>query len=304
MSFLDKLKSGLKKTRDATIGRIVNLLNQDKLNDQVLEELEEALIEADVGVDATDLLIERLREVSDSNGGTEGLSHLQNLKTELSILITNDNGHPKERFSSKPWVIMLVGVNGSGKTTTAGKLAHFFAGFGKMTAIAAADTFRAAAIEQLEIWAKRSNARLIKQTIGGDPSAVAYDAYKSVEARGEDILIVDTAGRLQDKRNLMQELSKINRVLQRFDSGAPHEVLVVIDATTGQNGISQVRGFGEVTRLTGIVVTKLDGSARGGVIIPIAREMTLPIEFVGVGEGIDDLLQFNARSYIDALLDI
>lgn len=303
MSFLDKLRSGLQKTRDATVGRIISLLNHSRLDEKVLEDLEEALIEADVGVGATDIIIDRLRELSSQKGRSSETSHVLNLKTELFSLINKGNGGPRDRFASRPWVILLVGVNGSGKTTTAGKLAHHFAALGKSTAIAAADTFRAAAVEQLEVWAKRSNARLIKQDMGGDPSAVAYDAYQSVSARGEDILIVDTAGRLQDKRNLMQELSKINRVMQRFDSSAPHEVMVVIDATTGQNGISQVRGFAEVTGLTGIVVTKLDGSARGGVIIPVAREMELPIEFIGVGEGIDDLLSFDARSYIDALLD-
>jgi len=303
MSLIGKFKTGLRKTRDATIGRMTDLLKGGRLSQQITDQLEEALLEADVGVKTTDELISGMRELEKSGRRSDNGQMVDYLKNELCSLLRPPDIRRSERFSKKPWVIVLAGVNGSGKTTTAGKLAHQFSIQGKRTVIAAADTFRAAAVEQIEIWAKRGGARLIKQESGGDPAAVTFDAYQSAIARKDDVLIIDTAGRLQDKRNLMQELSKIVRVLGRFDAGAPHEVLLVIDATTGQNGLAQAKGFAEASGTTGVVVTKLDGTARGGIVIPIMIESKLPVEFIGVGEGIDDLLPFDPRSYVDALLE-
>ena len=304
MSLFTKFHAGLKRTRDATVGRLTSLFLRGKIDDELLEELENALLEADVGVDSTERLICSIKEYHKENKPAVEATPLDLVKSELLSLMAASSETRKDRFSTIPWVILLVGVNGSGKTTTAGKLAHYFSMTGKKTAIAAADTFRAAAVEQIEIWAKRGNARLIKQDFGGDPAAVTFDAYQSVMARGEDVLIVDTAGRLQDKHNLMQELAKIARVLKRFDNGTPHEILLVIDASTGQNGLSQAKGFTAATGVTGLVVTKLDGTARGGVVVPILRDLDLPIEFIGMGEGVDDLYPFDARSYVDALLEI
>ncbi len=299
MGLFDKFRKGLQKTRDLTIGNISNIFTNNKIDEETLENLEEALLEADVGVDSVDLLLENMREKGKNE---KNLQPVEILKEEIKNLINQPEKNRIERFSQKPWVIILVGVNGSGKTTTIGKLARKFGDGGKKVAIAAADTFRAAAIEQIEIWAQRTDARLIKQKLGADPAAVTYDAYQSVLSRKEDVLLVDTAGRLQDKENLMRELSKITRILKRFDEHLPHEVLLIIDATTGQNGLSQAKGFAKSAGVTGIVVSKLDGSARGGVIIPIIREMNFPIEFVGMGEGADDLYPFETEAYTDALL--
>jgi len=302
MDLFDKFKTGLKRTRDMTIGSLTDLFMRGKIDEDLLERLEEALLEADVGVDSVDELLDRLRERVKEERASGFEAPVELLKTELLKMMDQPESKRLAKYFKKPWVIVLVGVNGSGKTTTAGKLAYMFAQEGKKSAIAAADTFRAAAIEQVEIWAERSGARLIKQTAGADPAAVTYDAYKSVCARGEDVLLVDTAGRLQDKHNLMQELAKITRVLKCFESGSPHEVLLIIDATTGQNGLSQARGFTKSAGVTGLVITKLDGSARGGVIIPILRELGLPIEFVGMGERTRDLYPFEVKAFIDALL--
>ncbi|MFH0766115.1 MAG: signal recognition particle-docking protein FtsY [Calditrichota bacterium] len=303
MSLLDKFKLGLQKTRESAFAKLSGLFRRGKFDESALDELEEVLIEADVGVAAGEELIRRVRLIlkdeRTSNNDPKSI-----LKSELEAIIGEPAGRRAERFSVKPWIILLAGVNGSGKTTTAGKLAYLFTRQGKKVAIAAADTFRAAAVEQVEIWAERGGARLIRQSTGADPGAVVFDACQSVRARGEDVLIVDTAGRLQDKRNLMAELEKITRVMKRADPQAPHEVLLVLDAINGQNGISQARGFSQAAAVTGLVVTKLDGSARGGVVVPILREMQIPIEYIGLGEGIDDLLPFNRDHYIEALLDV
>ncbi len=303
MGLLDKLRSGLARTRDLTVNKISAVFGRGKITEEALDELEEILLEADVGVSVTSELIERLRN-QDHRADANANGYLQtHLLDALKLTLDDQQGRKTDRFSSKPWVILMVGVNGSGKTTTAGKLAYYFASQGKRTVIAAADTFRAAAVEQLEEWARRSGARFIRQNDGADPAAVAFDAYQSAIARGDDVLIVDTAGRLQAKKNLMDELAKVRKVLSRFDGSAPHEVLLVLDATTGQNGLSQARGFDASAGVTGLVVTKLDGTARGGIIIPIRRELGIPVEFIGLGEGIEDVQPFESQSYINALFD-
>lgn len=302
MSLIEKFKAGLKRTRQLTVDKISGLFNLNNLDEDALELLEEALIEADIGVKVTENLIEKLRAVHKEAKNNSIYIPRDFLKHELIELLKNGNTKP-DRFKEVPWVILLAGVNGSGKTTTAGKIAHYFALQGKKSVIAASDTYRAAAIEQVEIWANRSHARLVRGSEGGDPGAVAYDAYKSALARKEDILIVDTAGRLQTHRNLMEELSKVRRVLTRINPAAPHEVLLVIDSTTGQNGLSQAHGFTEAAGVSGIIITKLDGTARGGIVIPITQELGLPIEFIGLGESIDDLHPFEAEAYVNALLE-
>ena len=303
MSLLTRFKEGLARTRERTIARIAGIFGRGHIDDQILEELEDALLEADIGVDTVEELIEKLRNNGTGRNVSDDFDPLKALKSQLvEILDCSLPMHP-ERFTQKPWVILLVGVNGSGKTTTSGKLAHYYGCQGKTSVIAAADTFRAAGIEQVEVWAKMGNARLVKQKTGADPAAVAFDAYQSALSRGEDILIVDTAGRLQAKRNLMEELGKISRVLQKKDPTAPHEVLLVLDATTGQNGLSQARGFTAAAGGTGIVVTKLDGTARGGVIFPIQKELGLPVEFVGLGEGLEDLQPFEPQLFVDAIME-
>lgn len=302
MGLFEKLKTGLARTRELTVGRLSDFFSGRKIDENLLEELEEALLEADVGVDSVDQLIETVRERVKLDKSVSSTQIGEILRTELSTMMIGPESLGANRLGKKPWVIILVGVNGSGKTTTAGKLAYKFSKEGKKTAIAAADTFRAAAIEQVEIWAKRSGARIIKQATGADPASVTFDAYQSVLAHKEDVLIVDTAGRLQDKHNLMQELSKITKVLKRFDPDLPNEVLLILDAITGQNGLSQAHGFTKAAGVTGLIVTKLDGSAKGGVIIPILRELKLPIEFIGIGETVNDIYPFEAKAYADALL--
>lgn len=300
MGLFERFKSGLTRTREATIGKVTGLLKRNRIDADTLEELEDALLEADLGVAIVDDILEKLQESqNNSNGNTPS----ELLKRELISILSKDIDLPIQRFSDAPWVVFLVGVNGSGKTTTAGKLAHYFGQQGKKTLIAAADTFRAAAIEQLETWAERSNSRIIKSKHGADPASLTYDAYQSAKAKGEDVLIVDTAGRLQSHRNLMEELGKIRRVVTRLNPSAPHEVLLVIDSTTGQNGLSQARSFTAAAGVTGLVVTKLDGTARGGIVVPIRQELNLPIEFIGLGESIDDLHLFDSELYVNALLD-
>jgi len=303
MNLLKRFKTGLARTRAGTIGRISDLLRPGKINEDILEELEEILLEADVGVDTVEEMINNLREHQSGRSSEEKLSPVEVLKSDLIARLESNDQVRTQRFSRKPWVILLVGVNGSGKTTTAGKLAHYFGLQGRKSVIAASDTFRAAAVEQVEEWAKRGGARLVKQTHGADPAAVSFDAYQSAKARGEDILIIDTAGRLQAKHNLMEELAKISRVLKKQEPTAPHEVILVMDATTGQNGLSQARGFTSAAGGTGLIVTKLDGTARGGVVIPIRQELGLPVEFIGLGEGLDDLQPFDAGTYVEAILE-
>jgi len=303
VNLLQRFKIGLGRTRSQTVGKITDILRRSKIDEDVLSELEDALLEADIGVDVVDELMENLRENLSSDSAAMKQNPVELIKTNLVEIFSNTSVEKLQRFSYKPWVILLVGVNGSGKTTTAGKLSHYFGLQGKRTVIAAADTFRAAAVEQVEEWAERGGARLVKQQSGADPAAVVFDAYQSARARGEDLLIVDTAGRLQAKRNLMEELGKISRVLRKHDPAAPHEVILVLDAITGQNGLSQARGFTSAAGGTGVIVTKLDGTARGGVVIPIHKELGLPVEFIGLGEGLDDMQPFDAGIFVNAMLE-
>lgn len=303
MGLFDIIRSGLRKTREGVLGRLAHIFKTEKIDAETIDRIEEILLEADLGVEAVESLIETIKEFGSRKGDSPINSPIDALRSELTLMLSsNGRTERRPRFSVKPWVILMVGVNGSGKTTTAGKLAYLFSNEGKKVAIAAGDTFRAAAVEQIEIWANRSGARLIRQERGADPGAVVYDAYQSVRARDEDVLIVDTAGRLQDNRNLMAELGKIRRVLERLDDAAPHEVMLVMDATTGQNGLSQARGFGGAAGLTGLVITKLDGTARGGVVVPIYKTLEVPIEFIGIGERVEDLLPFEPAAFVNALL--
>lgn len=302
MNLLERFKGGLQRTRNEHLARLMNLFGLRRVDEDALRRLEEALLQADLGPAAVAQVMARLRHLVKSQSLTSGEDAARVLKEHLIQILRSAESVSARRFSVRPWVVMLVGVNGSGKTTTAGKIAHYFASEGRRTVIAASDTFRAAAVEQLEQWAGRAGARIITQRPGTDPAAVAYDAINSALARGDDLVLVDTAGRLQAKRNLMEELAKIARVTERLVSGAPHESLLVIDATTGQNGLSQARAFREWGKATGIVLTKLDGTARGGIALSIASELALPLEFVGMGEAPDDLHKFDAEAFVDALL--
>ena len=290
--FMSRLRDSLGKSRRALTEQIAAAAF-DPGDDEAWERLEEALIAADVGVPTTAELVQRLeaREVA----GELGVA----LSDEAAELL---GGPPRLDLSAEPTVILVVGVNGTGKTTTIGKLAQKLREHDHSVLLAAADTFRAAAEEQLEIWAGRAGADFVGSERGGDPAAVAYDAIEAATARGRDIVIVDTAGRLHTQTNLMEELAKVRRVIERRLPGAPHETLLVVDATTGQNGLQQARLFGEAVDVTGVALTKLDGSAKGGVALAIAHELGLPVKLVGVGEGLDDLRPFDARDYANALL--
>ncbi len=305
MALLDKLKSKLGKTRQNILGKLQSTLSRrPKIDEDLLEEIEEILISSDIGVDTTLAVIENLRERIKKERISEPAA-LQNLiREELKALLNGENERPGEEFFSpavKPFAIMVVGVNGTGKTTTIGKLAARFTQRGKKVLIAAADTFRAAATEQLQIWADRSGSHLVQQQPGADPAAVAYDAANAALARNMDVLIIDTAGRLHTKVNLMEELKKVRRVLEKKIPGAPHETLLVLDATIGQNARRQVEEFSRAVGLTGIVLTKLDGTAKGGVVIGIANEFNIPVKFVGIGEKVEDLEPFDAESFVDAI---
>lgn len=301
MGFFEKLKAGLAKTREGFVDKVNTLVTgRTKIDEEFYEELEEILIQSDVGVETTLKLVEKVKETAKERKATSGEEVKEILKEEIeNILSAGDSGPSFQKDGLT--VIMVVGVNGAGKTTTIGKLAAQFKGEGKRVLLAAADTFRAAAIEQLEIWAERSGVELVKHQEGSDPAAVAFDGLKAAQSRQADVLIIDTAGRLQNKKNLMNELNKIFRVLNREVPGTPHEVLLVIDATTGQNALSQALVFKEVANVTGIVLTKLDGTAKGGVIIPVADQLQIPVKYVGVGEGIDGLKPFHAKDFVAAL---
>lgn len=300
MGFFSKLKEGLTKTRQGFVAKIENLVSiGKKIDEELYEELEELLIQADVGVNTAVQLVEDLRkEVK-----TRKIEDSQELKGVLKELISGIMGN--EEFSlnlqSQPAVIIVVGVNGVGKTTTIGKLAYNFKAEGKKVLMAAGDTFRAAAIDQLEIWGSRVGCEVIKHKEGADPAAVVFDAIQAAKARGTDVLIVDTAGRLHTKVNLMEELKKVFRVITRELPEAPNEVLLVLDATTGQNAISQAKLFGQACGTTGIVLTKLDGTAKGGVVIGIKSELDISVKYIGIGEQIDDLKEFSPQEFVDAL---
>ncbi|MEO8100649.1 MAG: signal recognition particle-docking protein FtsY [Acidobacteriota bacterium] len=303
LSLLDRLKAGVQKTRAGLMEKIDDaVLGRKEITPEVLEELEYALITADLGSRTTSEVLERIRErvarhqVSDT-------TELKKLIREYLLEVLQATEREVPRVSEPPAVIMVVGVNGAGKTTTIGKLTRRLQSEGRTVMLCAADTFRAAAIEQLEVWAQRTGAELIRQQSGADPSAVLFDALQSGKARKVDYVIVDTAGRLHTKTNLMAELEKMRRTAQRVIPDAPHEVLLVIEATTGQNGLEQARKFTESAEVTGIILTKLDGTAKGGVVVAISRELGLPIRYVGVGEQLEDLLPFEPEAFVASLFD-
>lgn len=297
-----KLKSGLSKTRDVLTTDINELFVPSKaIDDDLFDELEELLVTSDLGIDISMTLMDKIRKKAKKLSTANELKQV--LKEEILALFPDVSNDKDPNIPKKPRIIMVVGVNGTGKTTTLGKLSMKFARQGNKVLIAAADTFRAAAIEQVQIWADRSNATIVKHKEGADPAAVAYDAVEAGMARGMDIVLVDTAGRLHTQKNLMEELKKIKRSINKKLPGAPHEVLMVLDATTGQNAISQAKLFNEAVNLTQVALTKLDGTAKGGIVAAIANTMDLPIRYIGVGEQIDDLQDFNAKRFVDALFD-
>lgn len=298
--FFTKLKEGLTKTRDQFVSKVEEILTgRRKIDEELYEELEEVLIRSDVGVTTSLELVQRLRQEVKKRKLSEAQELREVLKEEISNLLGEEE--PLQLAENGPSVILVVGVNGVGKTTTIGKLAHYFKHEGQKVILAAGDTFRAAAIDQLEIWGHRANAEVIKQREGADPAAVAYDAIQYAKTRGIDLVIMDTAGRLHNKVNLMEELRKVRRVIEREIPGAPHEVLLVLDATTGQNALQQAKLFQEVAGVTGIVLTKLDGTAKGGVVLGIQGEIKIPVKWVGVGEGMEDLRPFIPQDFANAL---
>ena len=302
MGFFDKLKNGLTKTRESIAKQVNNVFSVFvKVDDELFENLEEALIMADIGVETSTYIIEKLRDNVKHKHITDGNLVKEELKSIISeILSALDT---TVNTSTTPSVILVIGVNGVGKTTSIGKIASHYKSMGKKVLLAAADTFRAAAIDQLDIWAQRSGCDIIKHQENSDPAAVVFDACTAAKARGADILICDTAGRLHNKRNLMAELAKINRVIERELPDSARETLLVLDATTGQNAVSQAKLFSEAADITGIILTKLDGTAKGGIVISIAKEQNVPVKFVGVGEGIDDLQEFNSDDFAKAIFE-
>jgi len=311
MGFFDtisKLTAGLAKTRDSIATKIQQLASsKSTIDDALLDQLEDILIAGDVGVGTAHAILTHLKQrVKEEK--YQSTTHLVSLlKDEVFAILQPHKGKDALSYnlpmSVKPFVVMVVGVNGVGKTTTIGKMAYQYRQAGYKVVIGAADTFRAAANEQLEIWAQRAGVDMIQQSPGADPAAVAFDALNSAMSKQADVLIIDTAGRLHTKKNLMEELKKIKRVMEKRLPGAPHEVLLVLDATTGQNGLQQVKHFTSAVEVTGLVLTKLDGTAKGGIVLAVNHEMSMPVKFIGVGEQIDDLQPFDRRAFVDALFD-
>lgn len=302
MGFFDKLKAGLKKTSETISNQVNEVFSAFvKVDEELFEELEEALIMADIGVETSAYIIEELRSRVKSKHITDG----NEVKTELQAVIRDilTERDCSMKLETTPSVILVIGVNGVGKTTSIGKIASYYKSKGKKVMLAAADTFRAAAIDQLDIWAQRSGCDIIKHQENSDPASVVFDACAAAKARGADILICDTAGRLHNKKNLMAELEKINRVINRELPDASRETLLVLDAATGQNAVSQAKLFSEAADITGIVLTKLDGTAKGGIVISISKEQSMPVKFIGVGEGVDDLQEFNPEDFARALFE-
>jgi len=300
---LDRLKAGIQKTRSGLVDRLEDVLaGRKEIDADLLEELEYTLITADLGVETVQAILEGIRQRVDRKQSGDA-EQIRGLIREQLLDVLRASETPLHVIRTPPAVVMLVGINGSGKTTTVGKLAHRFLGEGRKVLLCAADTFRAAAIEQLEVWAQRAGVDMIRQKTGADPSAVVFDALQAAKARGVDYVIIDTAGRLHTKENLMSELEKMRRTCQRVIPGSPHEVWLVMDATTGQNGLEQARKFTESAGVTGILLTKLDGTAKGGVVVAIARRLNVPIRFIGVGEKIDDLLPFESERFVESLFD-
>jgi fused signal recognition particle receptor len=302
-SLLERLKSGVEKTRAGLVTRLEDALaGRKEIDAELLDELEYTLVSADIGIRTTTEILERIRQQVDRKMVGDA-SELRGLIRQYLLEILQATERPLPHVDQPPAVVMVVGVNGAGKTTSIGKLAGRYKAEGRSVLLCAADTFRAAAIEQLEIWGERTSTEVIRQKPGADPSAVLFDALHAARARQVDYVIVDTAGRLQTKANLMAELEKMRRTASRVIPGAPHEVLLVLDATTGQNGLEQARRFTETSGVTGIVLAKLDGTAKGGVVIAIARELNLPIRYVGIGEKIDDLVPFDPEKFIASLFE-
>jgi fused signal recognition particle receptor len=298
----EKLRNSLSKTKDSLLGRIASVITRRAIDDDLIDEIEEILIEADVGVQATTRLIERLRERARSDNAVDSDAVMTLLKDEIRSILSADSRELLQDGAGKLVVWLITGVNGVGKTTTIGKLATRFAAEGKHVMIAACDTFRAAAIDQIAIWAERSGVEIIRSQEGADPAAVAFDAASAARARGVDLLLVDTAGRLHTKANLMEELKKIKRVVIK---AAPEAVVLsklIIDGSTGQNALSQVRIFSEAVGCDGLIITKLDGTAKGGIVIAIAEELKVPVDFIGLGETVDDLQRFDPKQFAEALL--
>jgi fused signal recognition particle receptor len=307
-TLLERLKDSVSKTRTELSARVEQLLTGDRpVDPELLKQLESALLSADLGVRTTKEVLVALRQQVNEHKLEEPGSLKRELKNQILKILAapsaNANSNSDGKLNNEPRVLFVVGVNGTGKTTTIGKLTNRLKKEGASVVLCAADTFRAAAIEQLEVWARRSGVELIKQKPGADPSAVVFDALSAARARDADVVIVDTAGRLHTKSNLMAELDKMKRTAAKVIPGAPHDVLLVLDATTGQNGLNQAREFWSHAGVTGIVLTKLDGTAKGGIVVAIARELNLPIRFVGTGEKIDDLVPFDAQTYVNSLFD-
>ena len=301
MGFFSKISAGLKKTRDSLMGSVNSMLHAfTKIDEELFEELEEILIMADVGAATSGRICEALRKKVKEQGITDPEKIRDLLAETVAEMLA---GGQEMQLGTRPSVILVIGVNGVGKTTTIGKLAARYKAEGKRVVLAAADTFRAAAIEQLEIWAERADVDIVRHEQGSDPAAVVFDALAAAKARGADLVICDTAGRLHNKKNLMEELSKISRVIERELPGADKEVLLVLDATTGQNAVNQAREFKNAAGITGIVLTKLDGTARGGVVLAIREDLDVPVKFIGVGEGVDDLQPFDPADFARGIFE-
>ena len=303
--FFDKVKDGLARTRSAMVDGIAAVLPVGgRIDEDTLDEIEAILIQADMGMGTAEEVIDELRQQARAEriNGAEDVIAL--LKSQLAEVVAGGEALPLEgALPGSPYVILVVGINGVGKTTTVGKLAKQYRDAGHQVLVAAGDTFRAAAIPQLEVWAERAGVDIVRTQQGGDPAALAFDALAAAKARGVDVLLVDTAGRLHNKTNLMEELKKIRRSLAKQDPQAPHETLLVLDATTGQNTLAQARQFNEATELSGLVLTKLDGTAKGGIAVALKRELGVPVKMIGVGEGLDDLQPFDGEMFVEALFD-
>ena len=302
MGLFSKIAEGLKKTKDSFLGGLQRVFNSfTKIDEELFEELEEQMIMSDIGVETSVEICERVRKLVKERGITDPNDIMELIHEVISDIMGDDTGLD---LSVSPAVIMVIGVNGAGKTTTIGKLCHQFKQEGKKVVVAAADTFRAAAIDQLQVWTERAGVDLVKHSEGSDPGAVVYDSLEAAKARGCDVVVIDTAGRLHNKKNLMEELKKINRIIDSKAGDCSREILLVLDATTGQNAVSQAKLFSETAPITGIVLTKLDGTAKGGIVISIKNELGIPVKLIGVGEKIDDLQPFDSRMFVDALFDI
>ena len=301
MGFFSKIKDGLKKTKESMVKKMQKVVNSfTKIDEELFEQLEETMIMSDMGVETSVQICEELRKRIKERGITDPSVIMELIQEIVAEMMGDDI---ELDLTSKPSVIMVIGVNGAGKTTTIGKMCHQFINDGKKVVVAAADTFRAAAIDQLQVWTDRAGADIVKHAEGSDPASVVFDAIAAAKARNCDVLICDTAGRLHNKKNLMDELAKMNRIIEREAPDSSKEVLLVLDATTGQNAVNQARLFKEVAPISGIVLTKLDGTAKGGIVISIKNELGIPVKLIGVGEKIDDLQPFNSRDFVRALFE-